>query len=125
MEPWRPETWLDYSGHLPFGPAFSANSAEFSCEDNLSDHTLRIDMLSTELAMSERALQRKLRAITGQTPTLYIRTFRLRKALILMRGGTPIDRVAELVGFSSPAYFSSCCRQEFGESPTKFAGMRS
>jgi AraC-like DNA-binding protein len=73
------------------------------------------------MAMSERNLQRKLKALTGRTPGQYLRTYRLKKALVLLRDGIPVNLVAERVGFSSPAYFSSCFREEFDQSPSKFS----
>jgi AraC-like DNA-binding protein len=76
------------------------------------------------MAMSERNLQRKLKALTGRTPGKYLRTYRLKKALALLREGIPVNLVADRVGFSSPAYFSSCFREEFNQSPSEFSGRQ-
>jgi DNA-binding response OmpR family regulator/two-component sensor histidine kinase len=91
-------------------------------ESHLSDTKFRTDVLTSEMAMSERNLQRKLKALTGRTPGQYLRTYRLKKALVLLRDGIPVNSVADRVGFSSPAYFSSCFREEFDQSPSKFSG---
>jgi len=93
-------------------------------ENHLSDSKFRIEILTSQMAMSERNLQRKLKALTGRTPGQYLRTYRLKKALVLLRDGIPVNLVAERVGFSSPAYFSSCFREEFDQSPSKFSGCQ-
>jgi signal transduction histidine kinase/DNA-binding response OmpR family regulator/ligand-binding sensor domain-containing protein len=90
-------------------------------ERHLSDSTFRIDQMSSEMAMSERTLERKLKALTSHTPAQYLRTYRLNKALEYLRDGMAVYQVAEAVGFSSPAYFTSCFKEEFGKSPTKLA----
>jgi CheY-like chemotaxis protein len=89
-------------------------------EEHLEDRAYDVGAMSSDMAMSERAFQRKIKALTGQTPTQYIRKYRLRKSLAYLRDGTSVSKAAELVGFSSPAYFTSRFREEFGESPTKF-----
>jgi signal transduction histidine kinase/ligand-binding sensor domain-containing protein/DNA-binding response OmpR family regulator len=94
-------------------------------EDNLQNPEFDIGAMSSGVAMSERALQRKLRALTGQTPTQYVRKYRLTKSLAYLRDGMPVNRAAELVGFSSPAYFTSRFREEFGDSPTNFVSRSS
>ena len=89
-------------------------------EDHLADSTYDVGAMSSDMAMSERAFQRKLKALSDQTPTQYIRKYRLRKSVGYLRDGMSVNQVAELVGFSSPAYFTSRFREEFGDSPTKF-----
>jgi len=51
---------------------------------------------------------------------LYLRTVRLAKAkqLIENQRGT-ISEISYQVGFSSPAYFSRCFKEEFGYTPSE------
>jgi AraC-like DNA-binding protein len=70
-------------------------------------------------------LQRKLRALTGKTPTQYVRKYRLIKSLAYLRDGIPVNQIAGLVGFSSPAYFTSQFKEEFGDTPTNYIGKSS
>jgi len=90
-------------------------------ENHLSDPNFRIEVLTSQMAMSERNLQRKLKALTSRTPGQYLRTQRMKKAKVLLRDQVPVNLVAERVGFSSPAYFSSCFREEFDQSPSEFS----
>ena len=89
-------------------------------QNHHSDAHFRIEALSSEMAMSERPLQRKLKALTGYTPSQYIREFRLRRAVEMLQAGKPVNIVAEAVGFSSPAYFASCFKEKYEVSPTEY-----
>ncbi len=83
------------------------------------DSKYDIRTLASDMAMSERALQRKLKALTGQSPVQYLRKYRLKKSLVYLREGMPVNQAAESVGFSSPAYFASRFKDEFGDSPSE------
>jgi len=89
-------------------------------QQNYPDTHFRIENLSSEMAISERPLQRKLKSLTGYTPSQYLREFRLKQAVELLPAGKPVNVIAELVGFSSPAYFASCFKDKFGVSPTDY-----
>lgn len=86
--------------------------------EHISEEKFSIDELGKEIAMSREHLYRKLKAITGHSPSLFMRSVRLAKAkkLIIERKGT-ISEISFLVGFSSPAYFGKCFKEEFGFSP--------
>jgi CheY-like chemotaxis protein len=77
------------------------------------------------VAMSERQLQRKLKALTNQAPREYLRSYRLKQSLELLRAGEPAGSVAFSVGFSSQSYFTSCFRAEYGITPGQYAGRNS
>ena len=94
-------------------------------EEHFLDAKFDIGAMASDMAMSERALQRKLKALTGQSPIQYLRKYRLRKSLDYLRQGMPVNQAAESVGFSSPAYFTSRFKEEFGESPTNFVSKSS
>jgi AraC-like DNA-binding protein len=72
------------------------------------------------MAMSGRHLQRKLKSIADQKPVEYLRAYRLRKARKLLETGQLVSQVADAVGFSSPAYFTSCFKACFGLTPSEF-----
>lgn len=80
-----------------------------------------VDTLASQLNMSRTSLYRKLKTLTGQSATEFIRYVRLKKALSLMEGGMlSIEEVSMSVGFSSHSYFSHCFRQQFGKTPSEF-----
>jgi signal transduction histidine kinase/DNA-binding response OmpR family regulator/streptogramin lyase len=91
---------------MTFSQRFS--DPEFSTSDFASD-----------VAMSERQLQRKLKALTNHTPREYLRDFRLREGAKMLRGGASVSDAAYSVGFLSLSYFAKCFRAKFGVSPSE------
>jgi len=89
-------------------------------EDNYSDPEFRVDQLASAMAMSDRQLQRKLKALVDHSPAEYLRGYRLTMARKKLREGAQIGLVAEAVGFSSQAYFASCFKSEFGRTPSQY-----
>lgn len=87
-------------------------------DNHLSKEEFSIEELSVEIGMSRTQLHRKLKALTGKSASQYLRTLRLNKAKQMIQNGEGnISEIAYLVGFSSPAYFSRCFKEEFGYPP--------
>ncbi len=90
-------------------------------ETRLSESTLDVETLSHELGMSRVHLHRKLKQLCGQSPSEFIRNFRLeRAAALLEKESGNISEVAFAVGFSSLTHFSKCFRNKYGMSPSAF-----
>ena len=90
-------------------------------EKNIADESYSVEQLSSDLCMSRMTLYRKIQASTGQKPTEFIRTIRLRRATELLREGRMnITEISYATGFSSVSYFSRCFHQLYGVSPTQF-----
>lgn len=71
--------------------------------------------------MSRMTFYRKIQSATGQKPTEFIRTIRLRRAAELLRENRlTITEISYATGFSSVSYFSRCFRTMYGVSPTQF-----
>ncbi|RFZ82698.1 response regulator [Mucilaginibacter terrenus] len=77
---------------------------------------LNLAMLSYEMAISERQLFRRIKAITGLTPNKYIRTIRLQIAREAIESGRyrTVAEIAYAAGFDTPAYFSKLYKEHFG-----------
>lgn len=84
------------------------------------DEVFGVEQMAAGVFMSTRQLQRKLKALTGQTPTAFLRSFRLRRARDLLRRGMAPTRVADAAGFTSPSYFSTCFKAQFGVTPSEY-----
>nr|WP_244437166.1 response regulator [Bacteroides reticulotermitis] len=91
-------------------------------EKNMDNPEYGVEELSRDLGMVRMSLYRKLQSITGNTPTDFIRSIRLKRAAQLLQGSRlPIVEIANQVGFSSPSYFSKCFREMFGMLPKQYA----
>ncbi|MBK9013590.1 MAG: response regulator [Saprospiraceae bacterium] len=90
---------------------------------HLDDANFGNEELAREMAMSESQLNRKLKALTGKTLSLFIRSIRLQQAKILLETThLNISEIAYAVGFADPAYFTRTFSQEFGGAPSRFRG---
>ncbi len=115
---------FDESGHSPSSTSKPTIEDIFlqklraAVENRLGDTGLSIPELSREMIMSHTQLYRKLKALTGKTPSQFIRTLRLKKAMQLLKTSeSNISEIAYEVGFSDPNYFSRMFKQEFGKVP--------
>jgi signal transduction histidine kinase/ligand-binding sensor domain-containing protein/CheY-like chemotaxis protein len=86
-------------------------------EAHYADPDFSVSEFASVVAMSERQLQRKLNALTGHSPSEFIRNYRLERALEQLKAGEPAGTVAFSVGFSSQSYFTSCFKAQYGRTP--------
>jgi signal transduction histidine kinase/DNA-binding response OmpR family regulator len=88
-------------------------------DQRFADPELSLGEFANLVAMSERQLQRKLKAVMDTTPREYLRDYRLKKALPMVEDGEPVSAVAFAVGFASQSYFTSCFKARFGLTPSE------
>ena len=87
---------------------------------NLSDAEFGVAQLAEAVLMSQMQLYRKLKALTGKTPSQFIRSYRLQKGLeLLQKGELTISEIAYETGFTDPSYFSRVFHTEFGKPPSE------
>ncbi|MCP4146242.1 MAG: response regulator [bacterium] len=86
-----------------------------------ADPDFTIQQLADTLYMSSASLYRKIRAISGDTPSDYIRSYRLNRAARLFKKnfGT-VTEVAFEVGFKSRSHFTRCFKEKFHQLPSSF-----
>jgi transcriptional regulator GlxA family with amidase domain len=97
------------------------NKAIKIIEDNLGDCDFDVTAMTGEIGMSRMQLFRKLKALTNQTPSEFIRTIRLKRAALLLKKN--FGNVAEItyeVGFNNLSYFAKCFRELYGVSPSEY-----
>ena len=88
---------------------------------HLQESELTIDDLADVMHMGRSNFYRKLKGMLGISPNEYLRLERLKKAAQLLKEGKcGIVEIAYMVGFSSPSYFSSCFKKQFGVLPKDF-----
>ncbi len=90
--------------------------------ENIENHLFKGPLLARKLGMSESQLYRKLKAITGKSTALFIRSIRLKKAKeLLSEGQSNVSEVAYDCGFNDPSWFSRAYKEEFGFPPSDIA----
>lgn len=87
---------------------------------HLDDPELSVEKLADLMAINRSHFQRKVKSMTGFSPSEIIKTIRLEKAkeLLLTRKHN-ITEVAYQTGFSSQSYFTKCFTQHYHVSPTQ------
>ena len=90
-------------------------------DENYADSAFSIEKGSEKLGLSRVHLYRKVKELSGVTPTEFLRDYRLKKASIMLKQkqGT-ISEIAYATGFSSPAYFSKCFKAVYTITPSEF-----
>jgi len=90
-------------------------------EENLSDSDYSVGQLQREVGMSRMQLHRKLKALTNQSATEFIRDIRLQKAAqMLEQRGVQVSEVAYAVGFNHLSYFTKSFKEKFGLTPSEY-----
>ena len=88
---------------------------------NVDNTEFSVEKFALEIGMSRSALFLKLKSITGQSTSEFIRTIRLNKAAKLIKSGKySITEVIYMVGFSDPKYFRTCFKKHFGCTPSSY-----
>lgn len=88
-------------------------------DSHVSDNDFSVTDLMTELGISKTQLHKKMVALTGLPPSLFIRNIRLDKAKEMLETGQyTITEVLYSVGFSSPSYFSKKFKERFDKLPS-------
>ena len=88
---------------------------------HISSTTLGIDEICSAIGVSRTQLYRKIKSMTGMSANGYIRIFRLKKALMLLKkGNVNVSQAGYEVGFNSSSYFIKCFKDYFGETPSEY-----
>lgn len=91
-------------------------------EENLSNPVLSVEWLAGNLNLGREQCYRKMMAITGLSPSAFIRKIRLQRAaqLLAAKWG-PVSQVAYEVGYENLSHFSKAFKEEFGKLPSEYA----
>jgi len=96
---------------------FITNVLEY-IHKNIGDSNLGVGHIAEELFLSRSKLYRKIKALTGDTATEFIRKIKLEKAKeLLEKTDLTVSEICYKVGFSSPSYFTKCFKNHFGIIP--------
>jgi DNA-binding response OmpR family regulator len=123
----REETALR-GGYVLEPRSYTSNDQQFLdrvvayVEAHLDDAELSIEELGNEIGMSRTQLYRKVRALTDLSPSRFVRTVRLDRAMeMLQQGAGNVAEIAYATGFGSQAWFTRCFRERFDMTPGEAA----
>ena len=89
--------------------------------DNISDPDFSLEDIIKLLGIGRSQFYRKISSITGQNPSNFIRTIRLKYASeMLLTQKYSVKELTHLCGFNSSAYFTKTFKELFGMTPTQF-----
>lgn len=86
----------------------------------MANPELSVDTLASRMGLERTQFYRKIKALTNFSPVELIRNLRLKQARHLIKTtDRTMSEIAYDVGFSTPAYFTRCYREAYGETPTE------
>lgn len=90
---------------------------------HLADESYGVDEMAQAMGMGNTKLHSKIKTLTGQTPKAFFVTYRMNKAMELLKSGQyTVSEVGYMVGATSPAVFSRSFKHQFGISPSAVCG---
>ncbi len=76
--------------------------------------------IASKMAVSERQLQRKIKALINESPMEVLRDYRLEKSAMMLKDGYQVGIISDSVGFSSVSYYSRCFKKKYGMTPKRY-----
>lgn len=90
-------------------------------EENLDNEEFSSNDFSKALCMSRSNLHLKMKSITGESATKFIRKIRFNRACrLLLERKYSIAEISSMVGFNSPSYFATSFKKHVGCLPTEY-----
>ena len=90
-------------------------------EESYPDSNFSIEKASEMLGLSRVHLYRKVKELTGVTPTDFLRNYRLKQAAALLRQKDwNVNEASDATGFSAPPYCSQCFKAVYNITPTEY-----
>ncbi|MFI3269198.1 MAG: substrate-binding domain-containing protein [Rikenellaceae bacterium] len=86
---------------------------------HLDDPELGVEQMGREMGYSRAQLHRKIKALTGESPSRLLRNARLQRARELLQSTSKsVSEVGYEVGFTSPSYFTKSYKEYYGSLPS-------
>lgn len=90
-------------------------------EKLLAQQDLNVNSMCRDMFISPSKFNYKIKELTGETPGIFFRKYKLNKAAQMLHDGQySISEVAVLTGFSTAAHFSVAFKKQFGVSPSGY-----
>ncbi len=90
-------------------------------ERNIAESEFTAESFCEEVNMSRAHVHRKLKALTDQSTTEFIRSIRLKRAAqFLAKDSGSVSEIAYATGFNNLSYFTRCFKEEYGVLPSAY-----
>ena len=87
---------------------------------NLSND-FNVDALCASLNMSRSSFYNKIKALTNQSPSEFVRQIRMHEAATLLRSQRhTVAEVSDIMGYSDPKYFTDIFKKHYGMTPSAY-----
>lgn len=114
------EAQLDEVPRMPIDEALIQRATTL-VEVHLSTPNYTVERLAQDLCMDRTGLYKKMVAMLGKTPTVFIRSIRENRAVqLIQEGKLTMAEVAEQTGFSSASYMAKCFQEDLGHKPNEY-----
>ena len=81
---------------------------------------INVDAIAQKMGLERSQFYRKIKALTNYSPVELIRNLRLKQGRRLLTSTEKtVSEIAYEIGFSTPAYFTKCYRDAYGETPSE------
>ncbi|MDO6738813.1 two-component regulator propeller domain-containing protein [Wenyingzhuangia sp. 2_MG-2023] len=95
-------------------------------EKNISDGDFNVKEFTEQMHMSRSVIYKKIKALTDQSITEFIRTIKLKKAAqMIAKTQLSISEIAYEIGFNDLKYFRSCFKKQFNTVPSNYRAQNS
>ncbi len=90
--------------------------------DNIGNPDIDVNFLASNLFISRSLLYEKVKSLTGMGIIEYLNKKRIEQAVTIIKSNSyyNISEISEMVGFSSPRYFSKVFKDLKGQTPSQF-----
>lgn len=89
--------------------------------DNMEEEGFGVSELCQKAAMSRTQLHNKIKSLTNNSTSQFIRSIRIGKAIeLLLKSDLNVNEIAFEVGFTNRSYFSRIFTEQTGLSPNKY-----
>lgn len=88
--------------------------------ERMGNPELNVDKIASQMGLERSQFYRKIKSLTNYAPVELMRRLRLQRGreLIISTEKT-ISEISYEIGFSTPAYFTKCYRDAYGETPSQ------
>jgi signal transduction histidine kinase/DNA-binding response OmpR family regulator len=94
-------------------------------EDNISSSEFDVAEFCKKMGISRTNMHRKIKAITNQSTTEFIKSIRMKRAAQLIEQQTGnISEIAYQVGYDNLSYFTRCFKEYFNVAPSEYKNYK-